>query len=57
MLIEKIDSEGLARLSYVVGHGGQGAVVGPCRDHRIYRDAAARRDPDHAHLPNVAQRR
>ena len=42
MILEKIRSEGLAHLSYIISHGGRAAVVDPRRDCRIYRDIAAR---------------
>ncbi|WP_291322619.1 MBL fold metallo-hydrolase [Desulfonatronospira sp.] len=40
MLIEKIKSEGLSHLSYLIIEGGYGAVVDPRRDCRIYMDMA-----------------
>jgi hydroxyacylglutathione hydrolase len=40
MFLEKVKSEGLAHLSYVLGHGGQAAVVDPRRDCGIYIDIA-----------------
>ncbi|HEY9549197.1 MAG TPA: MBL fold metallo-hydrolase, partial [Kiloniellaceae bacterium] len=36
MFVEKIKSEGLAHLSYLVGAGGQAAVIDPRRDCEIY---------------------
>jgi len=36
MLLEKIKSESLAHLSYIVGHGGRAAVIDPRRDCEIY---------------------
>jgi len=50
MFLEKIRSEGLAHLSYVVGHGGRAAVVDPRRDQRIYRDVAARQAASITHI-------
>ena len=41
MFIEKIKSEGLAHLSYVVGAGGCAAVIDPRRDCEVYREKAA----------------
>lgn len=41
MFIERVKSEGLAQLSYVVGSDGQAAVVDPRRDCDIYVDIAA----------------
>jgi hydroxyacylglutathione hydrolase len=42
MFVEKVKSEGLAHLSYVLGSGGQAAVIDPRRDCEIYVDLAAR---------------
>ncbi|NNC73702.1 MAG: MBL fold metallo-hydrolase [Sphingomonadaceae bacterium] len=36
MLIEKIKSDGLAHLSYLIGDGGKAAVIDPRRDCEIY---------------------
>jgi len=36
MFLEKIKSESLAHLSYIVGHGGRAAVIDPRRDCEIY---------------------
>lgn len=40
MLLEKIKTSGLAHLSYLVGAGGQAAVIDPRRDCAIYVDKA-----------------
>lgn len=42
MFIEKVKSEGLAQLSWIIGSGGKAAVVDPRRDCDIYIDVAAR---------------
>ncbi|MDD2473621.1 MULTISPECIES: MBL fold metallo-hydrolase [unclassified Methanoculleus] len=42
MLFEKIKSEILAHNSYIVGAGGEAAVIDPRRDCRIYASAAGR---------------
>jgi hydroxyacylglutathione hydrolase len=42
MFIETIRSEGLAHLSYLIGHGGKAAVIDPRRDCRIYIERALR---------------
>lgn len=44
MFLEKVKTEGLAHLSYVVGDGGQAAVIDPRRDVGIYLDIARRHD-------------
>jgi hydroxyacylglutathione hydrolase len=43
MFVEKIRSEGLAHLSYVVGAGGRAAVIDPRRDCEIYIEKAGER--------------
>lgn len=40
MFLEKIRSEGLAHLSYIVGHAGRAAVIDPRRDCQAYIDIA-----------------
>jgi hydroxyacylglutathione hydrolase len=35
MFVEIVRSEGLAHLSYIVGHGGKSAVIDPRRDSQI----------------------
>lgn len=42
MFLEVIHSEGLAHLSYIVGHGKQAAVIDPRRDCEVYVDIAHR---------------
>lgn len=42
MFIEKVKTEGLAHLSYVVGSDGEAAVIDPRRDCKAYVDIAAR---------------
>lgn len=42
MFLEKIKSEGLAHLSYILGDGAQAAVIDPRRDCEIYRKIADR---------------
>ncbi len=42
MFLEKIKSEGLAHLSYILGDGGEAAVIDPRRDCSIYREIADR---------------
>lgn len=43
MFVEKIKSAGLAHLSYLVGDGGEAAVIDPRRDCEIYLAMAAER--------------
>ena len=40
MFLEKIKSEGIAQLSYIVGNGSEAAVIDPRRDYQIYLDTA-----------------
>jgi hydroxyacylglutathione hydrolase len=42
MLFERIESEGLAHYSYLIGDGGEAAVIDPRRDCTVYVDRAAR---------------
>ena len=42
MFVEKIKSEGIAHLSYILGDGKEAIVIDPRRDCRIYADIAAR---------------
>jgi len=42
MFLEKIRSEGLSHLSYIIGHGGRAAVIDPRRDCEIYLEIASR---------------
>lgn len=41
MFLEKVKSEGLAHLSWVIGNGGEAAVVDPRRDCDVYVEIAA----------------
>ena len=50
MFIERIKSEGLAHLSYVVGSAGQAAVIDPRRDCGIYIDIAASKNCEITHI-------
>jgi hydroxyacylglutathione hydrolase len=43
MIIEKIKSEGLAHLSYLIGDGNEAAVIDPRRDCAVYVEMAASR--------------
>ncbi|HMB38974.1 MAG TPA: rhodanese-like domain-containing protein [Wenzhouxiangellaceae bacterium] len=42
MFVEKIKSEGLAHLSWVIGSDGKAAVIDPRRDCEVYAEIAAR---------------
>jgi len=42
MFLKKFRSEGLAHLSYIIGHKGRAAVIDPRRDVQIYVEAANR---------------
>jgi hydroxyacylglutathione hydrolase len=42
MFLEKIHSEGLSHLSYIIGHGGRAAVIDPRRDCDVYSEIASR---------------
>lgn len=42
MILEKVKSEGLAHLSYIMGDGDEAIVIDPRRDCEIYLDIAAR---------------
>lgn len=43
MFLEKIKSEGIAHLSYILGDGREAAVIDPRRDWQVYADIAADR--------------
>jgi hypothetical protein len=43
MFVEKVKTAGLAHLSYVIGSGGDSAVIDPRRDCEIYTDIALRK--------------
>jgi hydroxyacylglutathione hydrolase len=42
MFLEKIRLEGLAHLSYIIGHQGRAAVIDPRRDCRVYLEIASK---------------
>ena len=42
MFLEKLKSEGLAHLSYMIGDGMEAVVIDPRRDIQCYLDIAAR---------------
>jgi hydroxyacylglutathione hydrolase len=44
MLFERIVSEGISHISYIIGSGGQAAVIDPRRDGEIYLEIARRND-------------
>ncbi len=44
MLFERIVSEGIAHISYLIGSGGKAAVIDPRRDCEIYLEIARRND-------------
>jgi hydroxyacylglutathione hydrolase len=44
MLFERIVSEGISHISYLIGSGGQAAVIDPRRDCEIYAEIAQRND-------------
>ena len=44
MFLEKVKSEGLAHLSYILGHEGQAVVIDPRRDCQVYIDIAQRHE-------------
>ena len=50
MFLEKIKSEGLAHLSYILGHQGQAAVIDPRRDFQIYIDIARKYEAKITHI-------
>jgi hydroxyacylglutathione hydrolase len=50
MFLEKIRSEGIAHLSYVIGHNSDAAVIDPRRDCAIYMDIAARHGASITHI-------
>ncbi len=50
MFLETVRSEGLAHLSYIVGHGGRAAVIDPRRDSRVYLDIAYRNGAAITHI-------
>ena len=50
MLLERIESEGLAHYSYLIGNEGEAIVIDPRRDCDIYVDMAQRRDYRITHI-------
>jgi hydroxyacylglutathione hydrolase len=50
MFMEKIKSEGLAHLSYILGHQGEAAVIDPRRDFQIYMDIARQNEARITHI-------
>jgi len=50
MFFEKIKSEGLAQLSYIIGDGGQAAVIDPRLDCEVYRQIADRHGARITHI-------
>ena len=50
MFLEKIHSEGLSHLSYIIGHGGRAAVIDPRRDCDVYPEIAARNGTAVTHI-------
>lgn len=50
MFVEKVKSEGLAHLSYVVGAGAEAAVIDPRRDWSVYVEIARRYGCRIAHI-------
>ena len=44
MLFERIVSEGISHISYLIGSGGQAAVIDPRRDCECYLEIARRND-------------
>ncbi len=44
MFLERVESEGLGHFSYLVGDGGEVAVIDPRRDCEVYLDLAERHD-------------
>ena len=50
MFLEKIHSEGLSHLSYIIGHGGRAAIVDPRRDCEIYFEIASRNGASITHI-------
>ena len=50
MFVEKVKSEGLAHLSWVIGDGAQAAVIDPRRDIGIYLDIARQHNVQITHV-------
>jgi hydroxyacylglutathione hydrolase len=50
MFLERIHSEGLAHISYILGHNGEAAVIDPRRDCEIYVDIAHQKGTNITHI-------
>lgn len=50
MFLEKVRSEGISHLSYIIGHDGRAAVIDPRRDCRVYLDIAAHNGAQIRHI-------
>jgi len=50
MFLERIKSEGIAHLSYIIGDGDDAAVIDPRRDCQIYIDIAAQNETRISHI-------
>jgi hydroxyacylglutathione hydrolase len=50
MFLEKIPSEGLSHLSYIIGHGSRAVVIDPRRDCDVYPEIAARNGAAVTHI-------
>ncbi|HSR10616.1 MAG TPA: rhodanese-like domain-containing protein [Thermodesulfobacteriota bacterium] len=50
MYLEKIHSEGLAHISYILGHNGEAAVIDPRRDCGVYVDIAHQNGTNITHI-------
>jgi hydroxyacylglutathione hydrolase len=50
LFLEKVHSEGLAHISYIIGHGGQAAVIDPRRDVDVYVEIARRQEVRITHI-------
>lgn len=50
MFLERIRSEGLSHLSYILGDGSEAVVIDPRRDYDVYLDIAAREGVSITHI-------
>jgi hydroxyacylglutathione hydrolase len=50
MFLEKIHSEGLSHLSYIIGHGGRAAIIDPRRDCETYLEITSRKGAIITHI-------
>ena len=50
MFLETVRSEGLAHMSYIIGHGGRAAVIDPRRDSSVYVDIAHQNGANITHI-------